>query len=223
MASLNRISVPPRRIANEVYKELLEAITQGRITPHDRLIQERLASELGVSRTPLREALLRLQQEGMLEPAGRAGFALRQITELEVEQIYGTREAIEGYAAQILAERGQPIDFDTIEQQVEAEERRTMVTVADYFHSSRRVHRQFVAQTRNPYLLDMFDSVWNRTVSFHIYASTMRMEALAESARHHRILLEGIRSSDGVRASELMRQHIVEGLQLQLQAMQSAH
>ena len=69
MASLNRISVPPRRIADEVYKELLEAITQGRITPHDRLIQERLASELGVSRTPLREALLRLQQEGMLEPA----------------------------------------------------------------------------------------------------------------------------------------------------------
>ncbi|MDH6198602.1 DNA-binding GntR family transcriptional regulator [Mycobacterium frederiksbergense] len=222
MTSLKKIEAPSR-IADEIYDQLLEAITQGRIAPDDRLVQERLAAELGISRTPLREALLRLEQEGMLVRAGRAGFELRQITEAEVQQIYGARQAIEGYAARFLADHGRPEDFREIEKQIDAEERRDLVSVADYYHSSRRVHRQFTAHTHNPYLLEMFDSMWNRAVSFHIYATTMQMDALAESVREHRALLEGIRSSDGAQASELMCQHIAEGLQLQLEAMKGAH
>lgn len=222
MTRLKRIEVTPHRIADDIYEQLLQAITQGTIAPQDRLVQERLAAQLGVSRTPLREALLRLEQEGMLVRAGRAGFELRKITETEVEQIYGARQAIEGHAARFLAEYGRAEDFAKIEELIDAEERRELVSVDDYYHSSRRVHREFAVHTHNPYLVEMFDSLWNRAMSFHVYATTMPMDALAESIREHRDLLASIRSSDGARASELMRQHIADGLQLQLAAMKGA-
>jgi DNA-binding GntR family transcriptional regulator len=222
MTTLNRIELQPRRIADEVYEQLLEAISEGRFAPSDRLVQERLATELGISRTPLREALLRLEQEGVLVRAGRAGFELRHVTEAEVKQIYDARQAIEGHAARLLADHGRPEDFVGIEAQIAAEESREMVSAADYFRSSRRVHREFVVHAGNPFLVEMFDSIWNRGVSFHIFATTMRTEALAESANEHRTLLEDIRRSPGDQASRLMRRHIAEGLELQLAAMSGA-
>jgi len=72
MAGLKRIQLAPKRIADEIYSQLLAAIGNGDIAPSQRLVQERLAAELDVSRTPVREALLRLEQEGVLERAGTA-------------------------------------------------------------------------------------------------------------------------------------------------------
>jgi DNA-binding GntR family transcriptional regulator len=219
MTSLKRIELPDRRIADEVYEQLLEAISDGRIAPTDRLVQVPLAVELGVSRTPVREALLRLENEGVLVHVGRSGFQLRRITPTEVKQIYGTRQAIEGHAARVLADQGSEEDFAAIERQIDEEDQRELVTASDYYHSSRRVHREFVRRAHNPSLVEMFDTMWNRGVSFQIYTTTMHTEALAKSAEEHRVLLDEIRRLDGDRACALMQQHIVEGLELQLDAM----
>ena len=68
------------RLADDVYDQILSAIVNGRIAPGERLIQEKIATEINVSRTPVREALLRLEQEGILELSGRKGFAIRRIS-----------------------------------------------------------------------------------------------------------------------------------------------
>ena len=67
------------RLAVDVYDQILSAIVNGDIRPGERLIQEQIAAEINVSRTPVREALLRLEQEGVLVQSGRKGFSIRNI------------------------------------------------------------------------------------------------------------------------------------------------
>ena len=92
-----KIEVTRLRLADQVYDQILHAIENGLIAPADRIVQEKLADELMVSRTPVREALLRLQQEGILTAVDRGGFTIRQATPREIIELYQAREAVEGY------------------------------------------------------------------------------------------------------------------------------
>ncbi|MEM9581009.1 MAG: GntR family transcriptional regulator, partial [Pseudomonadota bacterium] len=78
--ALRSISTQRRRLADDVYDQLVTAIMDREIGPNDRLVQEKLASELDISRTPVREALLRLEKEGVLAVANSGGFRLAKIT-----------------------------------------------------------------------------------------------------------------------------------------------
>ncbi|MEM7190842.1 MAG: GntR family transcriptional regulator, partial [Pseudomonadota bacterium] len=101
--ALKSIKSDRRRLADEVYHQLIDAILSGEIGPDDRLVQERLAAEMEISRTPVREALLRLEQEGMLVTSARGGFVLYRMTEGEIRELYQARAAVESQAARILA------------------------------------------------------------------------------------------------------------------------
>jgi DNA-binding GntR family transcriptional regulator len=215
-AGLQRIDAPQRRLADDAYLQLFNAISSGSIGPSERLVQDRLAAELGISRTPLREALLRLEQEGVLERAGRAGFQLRHATAAEVELIYRTRGAIEGDAARYLSEQGTDEVFAGIERVIAGEESASLSSPSDYYYSIRHIHREFVSRTQNPYLLEMFDLLWNRAISVHIFTSTMSQDALVKFGREHRDLLESVKVATGDRAAAIMREHIADGLELQL-------
>lgn len=216
---LSRIDVPKRRLADDAYAQLLDAISRGLISPKDRLIQEKLAGELGISRTPLREALLRLEQEGILVRAAGAGFELAVITPDEVRRIYGARLAVEGHCARLLAENGTAEDFASLTELIDQEDTVALDNPADLYDANRRIHRLFVERADNTYLLDMFDSLWNRSVSFNIFTSTMTRDALTLSMREHRELVTEIQNSTGEQASHLMRSHILEGMELQLSTM----
>ncbi|HIB81718.1 MAG TPA: GntR family transcriptional regulator, partial [Gammaproteobacteria bacterium] len=98
-----RLAQKRTRLADNVYEQILSAILSGEIMPGERLIQETIASQIDVSRTPVREAFLRLEREGVLEAAGRGGFQIRNITEQEIKDLYLAREAVEGFAAKLLA------------------------------------------------------------------------------------------------------------------------
>ena len=85
------------RLADEVYRQVLDAVLAGNLRPGERIVQDRIAQEINVSRTPVREALLHLEQEGILARTGTVGFTVRGISESEVRDIYQAREAIEGH------------------------------------------------------------------------------------------------------------------------------
>ncbi len=109
------------RLADDVYEQILSAILSGEIVPGERLIQETIASQIDVSRTPVREAFLRLEREGVLEAAGRGGFQIREITEKEIQDLYLAREAVEGFAAKLLAGALSQEQAQTIETAVRSE------------------------------------------------------------------------------------------------------
>ena len=206
------------RLASDVYEQILSAILSGHIAPGERIVQEKIAAEINVSRTPVREALLRLEQEGILEISGRSGFTIRKVTPEEVGQIYQAREAVEGYAARLVSEAANAAQFLRIEKVILREEKLSSQNVEDYFHANKRIHRAIVEETGNRYMLEQFDGIWNRGISFRLFAAIDTVNLTKSLAEHH-VLLDAIKSGTPDQAQRAMILHIRDGLDLQLKAL----
>ncbi|MEE3287757.1 MAG: GntR family transcriptional regulator [Pseudomonadota bacterium] len=206
-----RLTRKRTRLADDVYEQILSAILSGEIFPGERLIQETIANQIDVSRTPVREALLRLEQEGILEASGRGGFQIRDISEREIIDLYTVREAVEGFAARLLAGRLSLTQVQTIEKAVRVEMALTSSRKEEHFHANRIIHRTIVEQTNNRFLIELFDSIWNRGISIRSF-SAYRIPDPADDRGQHLELLEQLRSGNAGEAEAAMVKHIREGL-----------
>lgn len=212
---LKKIQSKRRRLADEVYDQLIEAIQDQRVDAEDRLVQEKIASDLHISRTPVREALFRLEQEGILMSSPGGGFVIRQVSAAEVTDIYHARVAIEGYAARLLAQINNPTLLAQLRVKVSKLQQRNCTTVKQLFETNRDIHRAFVETTGNAFLIDMFDSLWNRSTSYQVF-SDLNVAALADITSHHLPLIDAIESDSADIAMQAFEEHILAGLELQL-------
>ncbi len=215
----NKIDQTQTRLAESVYEQIFDAIVRGSIVPGTKLIQETLATELAVSRTPVREALLRLEQEGILEFVPRRGFFVRDISETEVNDLYEVRTAIEGFAARVVAETGDPRALKRLEEIIRSQSETQPASVVDAFRANERVHRGVVEATANPVLLELFDSVWTRSIGLRMYAHAFSSEKYVQHVvDEHVPLLDALLAGDGERAEREMVTHIQAGRDVQLAA-----
>ena len=213
--ALRSISTQRRRLADEVYDQLVAAIMNREIGPDDRLVQEKLAAELDISRTPVREALLRLEKEGVLRVANSGGFRLAQITEEETLELYQARAAIEGQAARILAARQDKAELEMLRETITEAENLQNPTTEDYFLANRSIHRAFMAAAGNRFLLEMFDMIWGRAMAFHLFAAIEHAD-IAKSLGDHLSLVDAIESGDRAHALEQFTAHIQDGFDLHI-------
>lgn len=216
--ALKSIKSERRRLADEVYNQLIEAILTGDIGPDDRLVQERLAAEMEISRTPVREALLRLEQEGVLVTSSRGGFVLYRMSEGEIRELYQARAAVESQAARILASQNDGLKNSELRATVEKEENISTPSVQAYFDANRNIHRRFVELVNNRYLLEMFDNIWNRGTAFQLFAAIEKVD-LSKSLGDHMALVDAIETGDKGAALEAFIDHIQDGFDLQMEAM----
>ena len=207
------------RLSDEVYDQILQAVLNRTIDPHQRIIQEDLADQMEVSRTPVREALLRLENEGVLMRVGRSGFKLRDYTDEEVRQLYQAREAVECYALGWLSQNSSSNDINRLKSVVMRLEDRVQQSAVDYFKANRAIHREFVLATNNAVLVDMFDSIWNRSRSYFLF-SEFDAKELEKSLGGHLELCDILSSKDEQLAIQQMRDHIRDGLELQRGALE---
>lgn len=201
---------PRTRLADQVYEQILEAIRTGAITANQKIVQEKLAERFEISRTPVREALFRMEQEGILAFAGGGGFVIRQLGPHEIAEIYDARAAVEGFAARLLAERNDPATNDALRAKIREAESLDETSVQAYFEANRSIHRAIIEASRNRFLLEHFDNLWNRGSSFTLFAS-ITDERLKKSLGNHLSLIDAIESGNGSVAAEAMIAHIREG------------
>jgi DNA-binding GntR family transcriptional regulator len=210
------------RLADFVYRQIFDAVVSGRIAPGERLVQEVLAEEMDVSRTPVREALLRLETEGILEASERGGFLVRSLDLEEVRATYELRAAVEGYSARLVAERGDPGAIELIRATI-AEAADGAASAEEGYELNRRVHRLIVEATGNAMFLETVDSIWGRGQAFRMFA---KMHAADLHFLHadpsHDDVLAAIERRDGRGAQEAMTAHILSGLDLQLEVLEAA-
>ncbi|MGP6157260.1 MAG: GntR family transcriptional regulator [Vulcanimicrobiaceae bacterium] len=109
----------PRSLREQIYHRLRTAIFTGELAPGAPVIEADVAASLGVSRTPVREALRRLESEGMLEPRGARGTVVRELEREEVECMFDIREALETIAAQRASRRMSERDYAELERLLE--------------------------------------------------------------------------------------------------------
>lgn len=114
-----RSIVPARRTGNLIAEEIRQAIVEGRIAPGETLREEELARELGTSRTPIREALIELRNEDLLESQVTRRAVVRAYTDDELLDMYGLRATLEGHATRLATERATRDVLDQLEASVD--------------------------------------------------------------------------------------------------------
>lgn len=218
MPRFARIEQQPRRLADQVYDQLLDAILKGEIAAGERLIQETLADELSVSRTPVREALLRLEREGILEPAPKRGFHVVEFTTSRALNVYEARQAVEGFAARLVAERASDDELEALRPVLEK------VIVVDSFQGTTEenwvAHRALVSATHNDALVDLFDSLWERAMMLRIRSDVwFATDERGELTHTHAEVFEAIAARDGEKAEAAMVEHLQMGVDYHMEAV----
>ena len=198
-------------LADEAYRRISEAMLRGDLPPGSRLVMDALADRLDISRTPVRDALRRLEREGLVEPTGRKGYVVRAVAGADLAHLYESRLAIEVYAATRVAQLGGTA-VQHVEQAVAAAVEKGAADAAEAYALNRTVHRSVVEATSNPLLVELFDSVWDRAKALQIFEQFHQLAADgAAHLREHHEIVDALRAGDA-RAGEVMRRHIAAGL-----------
>ncbi len=209
-----------RRLADEVYSQLVDAIMHQEIGPEDKLVQEKLAADMQISRTPVREALMRLEREGVLEISSGGSFKLYKMDAQEVRELYQSRAAVEGQCARILAVHKTPEMIANLRKVIEKEEAVSEQSARAYFDANRNIHLAFVKAANNRFLLNMFDMLWGKAMAFCLFATIENVD-LNESLGAHMELVDVIDSGDKTAALETFINHIQDGFDLQIQGLET--
>jgi DNA-binding GntR family transcriptional regulator len=197
-----------RSVVDQVHAELLERIVAGELSPGSRLRQEALAEELGVSRTPLREALARLVSEGLVEfvPNRGATVASRDFTDME--NAWRARLVIEPGAARFAAERREPAAIERMEQTV-VRQRSVADDVTASFALNREFHLTLVAASGNTHLLQFCELLWLSRIGVPIFARQARdRDQVLAWADDHEAITRAVAAGSASRAERLTREHI---------------
>ncbi len=203
------LSATPSSLTYEVYKELEHSILDGTFQAGDSLIETKLSEQLGVSRTPIREALRQLEHEELVRTVPNRGAVVIGISTKDIEDMYTIRIAIEGLASQWAAESA------TLEQ---IEQLREIVEL-----------QEFYAQKNEPLQIWQLDSRFHTLLysvcgsrilkhtlgNFHNYVQKAREISITAEGRisalvsEHRAIFDAIASRDSEKAKILTEQHII--------------
>jgi DNA-binding GntR family transcriptional regulator len=189
----------------QAYNKLRELIVWGRLAPGTRIIETDVATRLGVSRTPVRGALQRLEQEGYIVGSGtthQSRLAVAPLTRDDARELFGIVAQIEGLAARWAAERPAPErdrlvqTLNRLNEALLAEAREPRPDHQRIFDLDQRLHRAYVDAGSGPRLLALHDSVKPQTERYiRLYISAL-VDEVAESVDEHRAVIERIAAGD---------------------------
>jgi DNA-binding GntR family transcriptional regulator len=200
-----KVAVSRTVLREQVKEVLLERILKHVYAPGDRLVETRIAQELGVSQAPVREALRELETLRFVESSPFRGTWVREVTDRELAEIYPIRAALEDVAARAATERlGGRVD--ALEREIRA--MAEAANVAEQVEHDVRFHELIVEAAGNGRLLELWHSlgVEARTM---ITAIRIGLDQ-AEVARRHEPIVEALRRQDADAAGREIRRHVEE-------------
>ena len=205
--------------ANDAYTKVRAAIVENRYPPGHRLVEQRIAEELGLSRTPVREALRMLQAEGLVVSERNRGAMVRPLSETEIVDLYGLRIRLESYAVEVATERATETELGDLAEAADAFRAvRSDRDVHRLHDANRRFHDGILAASRHHRLAAMLTRTVDTPLVFRAFQSFGPAELERSDAFHH-LIVEAMCRRDGARASALMGEHIAQGRDAVLDAM----
>lgn len=201
------------------FEHLLDLIQRGELRPGRRLRETELAERLGISRTPVREALHRLHAMGLAEPGPQRGLVIAHMSYDQLRQLFAVREGLEGMATRLAASHASHAEIALLRSMV-AEDRETSDRER-LVQRNKLLHRQIVQASHNDYMIEALNNldVHLSLLPSSTYTKPGRIEA---AQAEHEDIVEAIAARDGERAERAARKHIAEGFTIRLKMLAEA-
>ena len=194
-----------RATPKDAYTMILEAIDQGIFKPGDRLVESDLADKFGVSRTPIREALQRLETQSLLARDGRS-LIVASLDHNQMAELYVVRTELEGLAARLAARHATVEEISVLQEMID-EDRALLGDPGALARANRRFHTMIHRASHNRYLVQQLDLV-------HRSMALMATTSLAAQGRgeialgEHQAIVNAIKARDEDGANQALRDHI---------------
>jgi DNA-binding GntR family transcriptional regulator len=195
-----------RPLADQVYKILRDAIVDGEYQPGAHLVQEIIAEQLEVSRTPVREALIRLSHDGLLMATGVRGFMVTEVADGLATDIYEVRQLVEPLAAVLSIDRMSEADFKRLEEINQM--MRSPHTPTEYYDLNREFHLTLVERCPNAFALQAVYMLWDQPNARRIARSQVDHLDIPAMIADHDKIIDAARRRDHELVRGLLSDHM---------------
>jgi DNA-binding GntR family transcriptional regulator len=201
------------RTNTDAYTLVLEAIDRGEFRPGDRLVESELAERFGVSRTPIREALQRLETQAMLTRDGRS-LVVASLDTGQLGELYVVRSELEGLAARLAAQHAAPEEIRVLWEMVR-QDRELVGRPEVLARANKRFHRQIHLASHNRYLIQQLDMV-RRSLALVATTSLAAEGRSARALEEHAEIVAAIEARNGDAADKALRRHLSQAFETRL-------
>ncbi len=197
----------------DAYKMIIEAIDLGEYKPGDRLVESELADRFQVSRTPIREALQRLETQSMLTRDGRS-LIVASLDHNQLAELYEVRAELEGLAAQLAAQHATPEEVRVLYAMI-VDDRKIIDDPVRLSLANRRFHNQIHLASRNRYLINQLKMV-HRSMAL-LTSTSLAVDGRGEMAlNEHEEIVKAIENRDGEAANTALKRHLSFAFEMRL-------
>jgi len=205
-------ALPERRsLGQHVYSHLRQAILRGDLRPGSRLVESRLAEAFGISRTPVREGIHKLEQEHLVRQGPSGGFFVAGLTRGEIQETFGIRAVLESYAARLAAVQHEEKELAPLEAKIHQYQK--CMDRGDFdclLRVNTEFHDHLYALSHSPRLIHMINDLRDQIYRFRQVLLKSEEWARVSNEDHQR-MIAFIRRRDAEGVERLVRDHILRG------------
>lgn len=199
-----------RTIRKKVYTYVREQILSGRIAPNERLIETKIAQEIGTSRTPVREALHNLEIEGLIQSIPRVGYQVKTISAREVEEICEIRSVIENLAARWAMEKAPAKVIRELKKNIAlAREQVAEGEIRAFIDLDAQFHESLARLSGSSRLLELAQTLRGHMLRYRVQ-SIFSEETVLQAIKGHQRILKAIENGDRPGLTEAIQIHLEE-------------
>ncbi|NMM03387.1 GntR family transcriptional regulator [Paraburkholderia sp. RP-4-7] len=214
--------VERQRLHDTVVQHIRRFIVEGVLEPGKRLNERELCETLGISRTPLREALKVLAAEGLIEISPNRGATVAKMSEAELRETFELMSGLEAFSGELAAERitaAELVEIKALHYAMRA--CRAQNDLAGYYSRNQAIHDRINEAARNSALRETYIAV-NRRLQALRFRSNFQTQRWDSAIHDHDEMLKALEARDGKRLAEILRQHLLDKRDAVLQVQSSA-
>jgi len=198
-------------LSNQVFEQIKEMIVRGEIPAGKRMIENEIAKSMGISRTPVREAVHKLEAEGLLDPLPKGGYVVRGLDISDIEEIFEIRSILESFASYLAAHRHSNKEIVPLEEKMEEFQKYLdKHDLNELAKINTDFHELLYALSKSPRLVKMIHNLRDEIYFLRkIILQSVDMARL--SNKDHKEIIKAIKKREAKKVESLMRDHILRG------------
>ncbi|MGA1862925.1 GntR family transcriptional regulator [Deferribacter thermophilus] len=209
--AIRDVSIDNTPLSEKIAETIRDYILKGVLKPGERLTEPKLSDILGISRTPIREALRLLEMDGFVEIIPRRGAVVTEITDKDVDEIFILKIRLESLAAKLAVNNMKEVDVERLEELNNRLERfYSNKNVAGMIKANSDFHDYFIRKSENQRLIKFLESLQSqfKRATAYSFTETGRIEHVLNE---HKEIIEAFKEKDALKVEKLVEKHIQNG------------